>query len=78
MPHFVGKAENMSMQFLRLNKNGAKRFSTTIKIGPIQGHLVGTVPTLVVPLEKTLGPEDDHRFRSIAETKVRLPYIFQV
>jgi len=29
----------------------------------------GTLPTLVVPLAKTLSPEDDHRFKAITDTK---------
>lgn len=36
----------------------------------------GTVPTLVVPLAKTLAPDDDHRYKAVTDTKVtstRLP-----
>lgn len=33
-------------------------------------HIPGTIPTLVVPLEKTLAPEDDHRYKALTDTKV--------
>ncbi|KAL5535377.1 hypothetical protein ACEPAF_3471 [Sanghuangporus sanghuang] len=52
----LGKAENLSMSFLRINPKG-------------------TVPTLVVPLAKTLAPDDDHRFKAVTDTKSILEFL---
>ncbi|KAH8120159.1 hypothetical protein DFH11DRAFT_1558649 [Phellopilus nigrolimitatus] len=35
----------------------------------------GTIPTLVVPLERTLAPDDDHRYKAITETKAVLEFL---
>lgn len=35
----------------------------------------GTIPTLVVPLEKTLAPEDDHRYKALTDTKSILEFL---
>ncbi|EJD04111.1 uncharacterized protein FOMMEDRAFT_140176 [Fomitiporia mediterranea MF3/22] len=52
----LGKAENLSLSFLRINPQG-------------------TVPTLVVPLEKTLAPDDDHRYKAVTDTKSVLEFL---
>ncbi|THH11191.1 hypothetical protein EW145_g792 [Phellinidium pouzarii] len=35
----------------------------------------GTVPTLVVPLEKTLAPDDDHLYKAVTDTKAVLDFL---
>lgn len=35
----------------------------------------GTVPTLVVPMLETTGPESDSRYRSLRDTIVREPFL---
>ena len=67
--YVLGKAENLTMSYLRINKNG-KLIRDSIQHTCIQAPRIGSVPTLVVPLEKTLGPDDDHRFKAVLETRV--------
>ncbi|KAI5121249.1 hypothetical protein M0805_002295 [Coniferiporia weirii] len=52
----IGRAENMTMSFLRINPKG-------------------TVPTLVVPLERTLAPNDDHRYKAVTDTKAVVEFL---
>lgn len=67
----TAKGENFEPTYLRLNPAG-----TSFTIHPLctthsQRGVPGTVPTLVVPLDKTISPEIESRYKAIQDTKVR-------
>lgn len=63
----LGKGENFDPTFLRLNPKG---MSQVLCVDRQYNPFTATVPTLVVPLQKTLSEDVDSRYRAITDTKV--------
>ena len=67
----TAKGENFDPSYLRLNPHGMWGSAYRSRNNRTQlSDNAGTVPTLVVPLEKTLSPEIESRYKAIQDTRV--------
>src|ERR1700676_205319 len=69
----VVQGENLAPSYLRINPKGAPVLShfPELCIDASCNRGPATVPSLVVPLEKSLAPDCEVRFKSINDTRVR-------
>lgn len=68
----LAKGENFSPSFLRINPKGTIHITTPLAISDSRISS-GTVPTLVVPLQNTLAPDMESRYKAITDTEASPP-----